>query len=273
MPNIIDISEVLLEMGLVNDTDFQRAVANTSITRAEGAIKRFLGYDPVQRTRTEWYTNRDFQSVGRGEAIWNIAGNQAVLERLAEASTRKLQVQHIPVRSVTELRIDYDGRSGTSSGAFSEAAKTEGVDFWPNYERQDDDGNTVCSDGILYSFGRWPLEPGAIQMIYVGGYSKAELHGQSLTVDASPIIDAVINEAVRRALKIFTGQESSALGGTGFTPGPVVSERLGDYSYQLGGGGSRGTTTDRKVGGASDLLPETREMLSDFVNWGWRMAS
>jgi hypothetical protein len=162
---------------------------------------------------------------------------------LAEASTRKLQVQHIPVRSVTELRIDYDGRSGTSSGAFSEAAKTEGVDFWPNYERQDDDGNTVCSDGILYSFGRWPLEPGAIQMIYVGG------------------------------LKIFTGQESSALGGTGFTPGPVVSERLGDYSYQLGGGGSRGTTTDRKVGGASDLLPETREMLSDFVNWGWRMAS
>lgn len=271
---IIDISSVILEMGLDQQiTEQQRAVINHSLWRAEGAIKRYLKYDPTYATRTERYPQFDILRLYR-EGIWDIQGNQAVLQLLSENAHRDLQLRHIPIRSVTSLYINYDGRYGTKDGVFgADDLKVEGEDFWPAYDTVDDDGNNACLDGILKARGRWPMEQGSIQITYTAGYTPEELHGQRNTLDASPIVDAVINETVRRAQKIFTGSFSSLTGGSGFVPGPIVSERLGDYSYTLGGSGSRGTSVDRRTGGASDLLPETREMLADFVNWGWPIAS
>ncbi len=266
MGSIIDISEVLLELGLSSSvTDEERAIVNTAIVRAEGSVKRHLRYDPVQRTRTEFYPLQDFDYQAR-DAIWVAEGGQAVLQRLSGVATSELQIRHLPIRSITTLAIDLGANSGTASGAFaSDTEKAEGTDFWPNYEGEDSSSNSFCRDGIIRSIGVWPTVPGTVKIVYTAGYSSAELHGQDSTIDASPIMDTVIEEASRRVRKAFVWAKRT---GVGFTAGPFTSENLGDYSYSIDG-----SAAARMFGGQWDILPESVHRLADFVNWGYSLGS
>ena len=113
---IADISEVLLELGLsASVTDEERAIAAAAMTRAEGAVRRYLRYDPVQRSRMEFYPQMDTNYLPLPFA-WESEGDQAVQRFEARAATRQLQLQHVPVRSVTTLHVDYDARSGNGRG-------------------------------------------------------------------------------------------------------------------------------------------------------------
>jgi hypothetical protein len=262
MGSICDLSEILLELGLSGTViEEERAICSVALNRAEGAIKKYLKYDPVQRTRTEYYPQHDFENEAR-TAVWETEGTQAILRRRADAANNELQLQHIPIRSVTTLAIDYDGRSGAKSGAFAASTeKTEGEDFWPNYDGNDGDGNSICRDGIIRSIGSWATTPGSVKVVYVAGYTNDELHGQGGVVDASPIVHAVISESIRRAKKAFLGRKSTSVG---FTPGAVTSEKLGDYSVSYAG-----TGTSRLFSGDWNLSPETMNELEGYVNWGW----
>lgn len=266
MGSIIDVSEVLLDLGLSSSvTDEERAIVNAAIGRAEGAIKKHLQYDPVQRTRTEFYPQMSL-NLNRGPGIWEVQGGSAIFQRASIGATSELQVQHIPIRSITDLFIDYDGRSGTRSGAFaSDTAKTEGVDFHPNYDGLDDSGASICRDGLIRSLGLWPTEAGTVKLISIAGYTLVELHGQDTLVDAASIGEAVVDEAVRRAKKAFVNKKKTRVG---FAAGPVSGERLGDYSYTI-----NTAVMNRMFGGTTDLLAETVLKLSDFVNLGWQLAS
>lgn len=263
---IVDISSVLLEAGLsASATDEERALANTALVRAENAVKRYLHYDPLQRSRTEYYPQSDFTSSARS-AIWESDGNQAFLRRLSEAVTDELQVQHIPIRSITTLHLDYDARNNTRDNAFAdETLQVEGTDYWPNNGLVDSGGNDVCRDGIIRSVGRWPVEPGSVKLVYVAGYSLAELHGQDEVLDASSIVEAIVDEAVRRVRKALVWKKSA---GVGFTAGPLSGEKLGDYSYT-----TDNAMASRMFGGLWELLPETVAKLESYVNYGWPLAS
>ena len=266
MSTIVDLSEILLELGLSDAvTDEERAIAQTSLVRASGAVLRYLHYDPVQRVHTEYLPNMDFSSQSR-ESVWEVNDNTAFIRRLSEAASDELQVQHIPVRERDEngnnpiiLNIDYDGRSGTRSGAFDVSTlKIEGTDFHPNYDSEDSGGRKICRDGIIRSQGRWPSVSGSVKVIYVAGYTKNELHGQDAIVDASPIYDSVVDESVRRILRAFSRRKRA---GAGFT-GPFMSERLGDYNYKIDT-----KILNTLVGGSWDLLPENKEKLSEFCHY------
>jgi hypothetical protein len=261
MGSIVDPSEVILELGLSSSiTDEERAMVSTAIVRAEAAIKRHLFYDPFQRERTEFYPQQDFSPSGRTR-VWEVEGSQAVLRTLAESATCDLFLRHIPVRSISALYIDYDGRAGARVGAFAaETLKTEGTDFWPNYDMVDSDGNKVCRDGILRAEGTWPTTPGSVKIVYTAGYSAEELHGQDSVIDASPINEAVIEEAVRRVRRMFLVYKKKT--GPGFA-GPFTSEHLGDYSYSADSGGVK------EVLGTADLLARTVDKLQDFVNMAY----
>ena len=264
--DIVDISEVLLILGLsASATDEERAVASLAITRAEGAVRRHLLYDPVQRSRVEFYPMVDYNYQAT-VAVWESEGSQAILRRRARASTNELQVQHIPVRDdpAIDLRIDYDARSGTRDGSFAlETLKVEGSDFWPNYDGHDSSGNALCRDGLMRSIGRWPTSPGSVRIVYTAGYTPEELRGQDASVDASPIWDAVLEEAVRRTRKAFIEMKQ----GTGWMAGPLTSEKLGDYAYTIST-----PAANQLFGGLWDLLPESREKLSEFINMGWALG-
>lgn len=260
--SILDISDVLLEAGLsAAATDEERAIVQTAITRAEGAVKRFLKYDPTQQSRTEYYPQRDYQITSR-ESIWEADANNAYIRRFAESATDELLLEHLPIRTGTLPRvfIDYDGRGGARSGSFAaDTEKTYGTDFWPNVSKNDSNGDAVSLDGILNSVGLWPVERGAVKVIYTAGYSVAELRGNDLKIDASPIYRAALDEAVRLLKKAFINRKTSV----GFLAGPLTSERLGDYGYNLDA-----STASRLFASATELTGEAKEALQPFVNYG-----
>ena len=267
MATIADISDVLLDLGLADAaTDTERAIAANSLTKAEGAVKRFLKYNPVLATRTEFYPQQDYRRVGR-QFIWDVNDINAFQRRVSEASTTELQLLHVPVRSITQLFLDFDGRSGTQTGAFGPGTlQVEGQDYWPNFDQEDSAGNSICVDGIIRSEGLWPDVTGTVKVIYIAGYTQDEFRGQAENsagdniIDASPILDAVVDEATRRALKAFVRAKNNRIG---FSGGPFMSERMGDYSYKLDT-----DAINRLVGGTMDILPETEQKLQDFLNYG-----
>lgn len=256
MGRTVDISDVLAELGLsAGATAEETAVATRALTGAEGAVRRYLGYDPSYQEHTE------LLPAGRINAqptagVWNVGADVAVLSELPTASNDQLQLTHLPIRSVTSLHVDYNARAGATPGAFAAGTlKVEGVDYWPNYTLVGSDGVGVCEDGIIRSFGLcWPSVPGAIKVVYYAGYKAAELLGTDLKLDASPIHEAALYEAVRRTLRYFANKKSRV----GFTPGNVVSESLGDYSYALDSANAAGTTD------GGDLAPDSKEKLASF---------
>jgi hypothetical protein len=267
MGTIVDPSEIILDLGLsASITDEERGIIQAAITRAEGAVKRYIRYDPTQQSRTEYYPSQNYARSHAG-SVWEVSGGTAYQRNVSQESTSELQVRHIPIRSTPtiDLRVDYDGRSGTQAGSFGATSqKVEGTDFWPNYDRDDSSGDQVCSDGIIRSVGLWPTQAGSVKIVYTAGYSDEEMHGQDSIIDASPIMDAVVEEAIRRAKKAFVNMKQTV---AGWVAGPMKSEKLGDYSYVLGDG-----VVDRLFGSTVDLTEETKEKLTEFVNYGYDLG-
>ncbi len=258
---IVTAAQVSAQLGIAEGDESD--IVSVAIVHATGAVKRFLRYDPEQKTWTQYYPMMNFDPLS-AESVWEVEGSQAVLRRRAEAATSELQLQHLPIRSVTSLAVDYDGRSDTQSGSYSDA-KTEGTDFWPNYDTVDSSSNKVCRDGIIRSVGAWPTTPGSIKVTYTAGYTTAELRGTDTVVDASPIWATTLMEAVRYARATIASKASSKLG---VLAGPLEAERLGDYNYKA-------STKDLALlaSGNWDLLPSSKQALNDFVNYGWNIAS
>ena len=264
MPPIIDASEVLLEIGLsASATDEEKAIVNSAVVRATGNVKRHLMHDPTRVTRTEFYPQADYDMLNR-YGRWESEGGSAVFRRMSSVGASELYVQHIPIRSITNLWLDRDGRSGTREDAFNaDTLQIEGENFWANYDGQDSEGDSICRDGIIRSYGRWPTTPGTVKLEYVAGYTAAELHGQDAVIDASPIVSVTIDEAVRMARKAFINRKS----GAGWLAGPLQSEKLGDYSYTVGS-----AALDKMFGGTHDLMPESKIALGPYMPVGWMIA-
>lgn len=254
---IIDISELLLALGISSSpTEDQRAVALMALNAASGAIRRYLKYDPTYAARTEYYPGGDTAQGGR--SVWEANDTHAYERMITSASSTELQVLHTPIRAISDLRVDYDGRAGTQSGAFGSATqKTEGTDFWANFDSVDSDGNKYCRDGIIRSHGLWPNTPGSVKITYTAGYKAKELRGEDTKIDATGIWEACLDEATRRFLKIQSRRKTRA----GWA-GPLTSESLGDYSY------SADSAMLSRLMGGTDLLPENREKLEPFLNYG-----
>ncbi len=253
---IADISQALLRMGLASSvTDTERAVVTMALKSAAAAVRRHLQYDPTYGTRIEFYPQNDFRSLGR-EGIWEVTDTEAYLSIQSEAASNEIQLQNIPIRSITSLKVDYDGRSGARAGSFGdESLKTEGTDYWPNYDMVDSSGNKVCRDGIIRAIGTWPDVAGSVKIEYVSGYTDAELQGQDTKIDAFPILEAVLDEMARRVIKHYSTSKRRLAGFTG----PLASESLGDYSYS-----ADTSMLATLIGGMRDILPETEHKLADF---------
>ena len=258
---IVSAAQVYDELGIpTTQTTEEQTLTARMIIRAEGAVRRYLGYNPVRASRTEYYPMKNY-GLGMG-GVWEANATQAYLRELVTEVSSELQLKHIPIRSMTSVAIDYDGRSDSGSGAFTDT-KTEGTDYWPNYDGIDADSAQFCSDGILRSIGTWPSTPGSIKVVYTAGYSSSEFQGQDDAIDGSPIWETTLVEVARRVKGVLATKKSSALG---FVAGVIEAERMGDYNYKVGA-----KTAERLFGGLYDLLPESQERLSDFVNYGWRL--
>jgi len=268
MGSIIDASEVLLEMGLSSSvTEEERAIVEASILRAESAVRSFLAYDPAYAERTEYYPQEVSNNAGQG-STWDVNATSAYVRMSAGGQSTELQIRHLPIRSITSLYIDYDGRFGTKSGAFSASTlKTSGEDYWANFTCVDGSSNGLCKDGIVRSNGLWPNTPGSVKIIYTSGYTKDEFHGSDFVVDGTAIAESVLEESLIRAKRALSFWKKSST--SGHLPGLITSEKLGDYSYQLDA--STATSLFGSSVNSMSLSDLAKVKLGPFVNYGWAL--
>lgn len=269
---ILLLTTLLTHLGIGETaTELETTIARSSLVRAEGAVIRALRYDPVMKVRTEFYPNQ--AQYFQYEGVWEANQSQAYLRTVNTGASDELQVCGLPVREADtndenqiDLRIDYDGRSGTRSGSFGDATiKVEGTDFHPNYDLIDSGGRKVCRDGIIRSLGLWPQTPGSVKITYVAGYTADELAGTDSVIDASPIQEAVLDEATRRFHLAYSRMKKTNVG---FSGGPFSSEKLGDYSYTVAN-----EIQKEFLSLKSDILMETAFKLESFVNMGVELFS
>jgi hypothetical protein len=261
----LDVLYTLLGIDSDTVTDAESLMAQISLKTAEGLVKRHLNYDPVYKQHTEYYPQTDLSFDGRSE-IWDANESHAFLIRRPGESTHELQVKNLPVRATVamDLRVDYDGKSGTTSGAFgSDTAWTEGTDFWPNYDMLDSAGDKVCNDGIIRAQGRWPQQAGSVKVVYYAGYTADEFAGDDNSIDASPIRLAVIEEASRYMHILHTKKKKSGVRGiAGWGVAGLSSENLGDYSYSADAASMKTLLSTASLSARSVLL------LEPFLNYG-----
>ena len=266
---IVTEAELRVVLGLTASISAQeRAWLALAHREAESKVKKFIGYDPEQRTATEYYPRRLASEISTASR-WDVneAHTAARLQRLSGTSNRTLQLQRLPVRKIVTLHEDSNGRFNKGTSPFpASSLLTEGEDYWGEW-----DENNLCLSGLLINTGAWAATPGSIKVNYVAGYSPNELAGTAdsastspytnVGVDAGDISAAVKSEALRR-FKTYAVQGKHAT--AGWVAGTITSEKLGDYSYTLGGASSLLTSL------ASGLTSESEAGLESYVNWGFQ---
>lgn len=261
-------AELRLILGIESTiTDAERATLNLLHGLAEGAVKRYLGYDPVQASRTEYYPRHD--ATERTGRTWDTTGTHAILRAPRGSGFETLQLERLPVRSISSLLVHQSAHHGTGDDDFGADAEvwTEGTDYWAEYER-----DNYAPSGMLVANGSWPSAPVTVKVTYRGGYSTQELGGNAETtadpdgdgllttagVDAGPIKHAAIMTVVQ-AFHTFQQFRKRA---AGWVSGALQSENLGDYSYTLGTGGAAATALQIALPAAAE------DALHDYRNWG-----
>lgn len=274
MTTIASEAEARVALGLMSTiTDEERAILNLLLPAAEDAVIGHLGYDPVQRVATEYYPRQDpGGGYITGGSLWDVDAGHRVAQMYQAGGTATLyptlQLERLPLRSITDLWIDYDGKHGQASGAFPESSKkVQGQDYWGEFD-QANYGPTGC----IFSASAWPREPGTVKVTYRAGYSPDELAGRASSTSTES--DGTINtarvnaSAIKRAclMTLTTAMQKWAAQKkqeTGWVPGGLSSEKLGDYSYSVGGA-SAATIAGMVV----EIPAPAAELLEPFRHWG-----
>jgi len=268
-------AEARAALGLMTSiTDEERTILNMLLPRAEASICDHIGYDPVQREDTEFYPRSDaaggYGGVGRG--VWDVDSSHrsAQLYPVGGPATMfpTLQLERLPIRAITDVWVDYEGRYGSGDDAFNSGTKlTEGSDYWAEYDRPQ-----YAPTGCIFRRTAWPIEPGTVKVTYRAGYSPDELAGRAratATAADGTITVARVNASALKAacLANLTAamQKWAALkkSATGWKPGGLSSEKLGDYSYTVGGAAAENIASLRveMTGTAIDLC-------EPFIHYG-----
>lgn len=257
-------------------TDEERVVLMIQHPAAEKAVRDFIHYDPEQKLKTEHYPR--WSHIGGvaypNEGLWdaNASHSHAVFSRtsLADAAT-SLQLERLPIRRITSVKVDDNAHFGKGDNAWPSGSEwTEGRDFFPEYDETD-----VCESGLLNANGTWPITPGSVEIVYLAGYSPAELAGRATEdkeengivttagVSAIGLKQAVIL-TVMKGFKTWAANKKKS-GLLGFAAGVLTSEKAQDYSYTIDPG-----TAAALAGLVSHLPGEAQELAEPHINWGWQ---
>lgn len=295
---IVSEADIRLFVGLEGEiTSAERGHVQRAHTHAEGLVKSYLGYDPEQRRHIEFYPRAtpvggmayqypdfdEWTSNGVSARPLSMGGHYPVGETL--------QLQNIPVRSVTELYDDPGANFGqatrtTFDGSFDYSFQSEGFDSNSLLTLGDDyfldlEEVGISWTGLVYrKNGTWGTEVGSVAVNYVAGFSAAELSGKAdvdaaeadaargmvttVGVDASPISYAVMLTA-GKMLHVQNHLRKSTNGG-GFNGGNTYqSERFQDYQYTR----PQSDASSTQLTGLIVALPtEAQEVLDPFRYYG-----
>lgn len=230
---ILTLGEARMALNLATITSLDESLLDWLLPKIDAALINDptwgLGYDPQYAENIiEYYPRNLDPYVGApSEGVWdtNQAGTKAQFR--AYGASESLQLARLPIRSLDEVRVDFQGGFGQISDTFgNDKVWTAGDDYYLE---------TTGSAGISYTgcvIARrtgWPVEPGSVKVTYKAGYTADELSGRASTgINASDIQMAAMITLIKAFKTILSNRKA---GVAGVTAGPKTSERLGDYSY------------------------------------------
>jgi hypothetical protein len=256
---ILTEAEARVALGIdATISNAERSLLTLLLPEAHSVVKQYLGYDPEQRSRTEFYPRaRPDGHQNPVEGRYESTGMRAVF--VPENVESTLLLAHLPIRSVTSVFVDYSARFGQADGAFpADTEWDQGVDFYIDAGQ-----SGLGESGLLIAERGWPQIPGAIKVVYTAGYSDLEFSGRDTTgyIDASPIKSAVLESLLIAWHRTYATRKKSNIG---FVPGAISSESMGSYSYSLGGSSSQQMLTGMTV----TLSPASQDRLEKFRHYG-----
>jgi len=260
---ILTAAEAQVALNLAGPSDMQLGLIEMLLPQIDAAIARVIQYDPTfQADVVEWYPSVELMSAGAFEGVWDTNRNNAYFQTFARANI--LHLRRIPVRAVSEVKVDWIGGHGQKPNTFGDNTIWTVGSQW--YQDLIAAGNNAT--GHLFSIAGWPREPGSVKVTYSAGYSPDELRGRAtvgavdgaVPLDASPIFKAALLTLVK-SFKTFVANANQAR--VGMAAGPLSSERLGAYSYTIDS-----TLISRMSGMQISVPPEALEDLQPFIHYG-----
>ncbi len=255
-------SEIRIALGLGSTiSQLEETIVTMAHRKAEAAVRNFLQYNPEQFTHVGVLHPSGNATPVAAPFRYTSNATHAIREDFGQPGAEVLQLQHLPVRSVTTLWEDSNARAGSAAGAFADATKlVAGTDYYVDF----DSAGISRSGQLIRVVGSWSGVARSIKIDYVGGYSAEELNGDPPDsgdpfVDASGIRDAVVLTAVKAMMTLMGSQKNAAAGFTG----PLSSERLGDYGYV------RGQALAQRLSGQKfSITGEAADDLQPFAHYG-----
>lgn len=276
---IVQEAELRAALGLrPTITDQQQARLMLAVAAGHAAVRKFLHYNPEQKTYSnQLYPRAEASALELWEGVWDVdASRRRAVWEARDSIFQYLQLEHLPVREITEVRVDPSARFAQQSGDFgSGTVQVVGTDYYVEWDERVSDNSGICRTGQLIAVGSWPVKPGTVQVAYRAGYSPTEFAGPAAStdtsdngyitvkgVDASPIKAACMLECMR-SYHTFAQWSQSSLTGM-LIPGPKQSESLGSYSYSLASGAAAALLTSM----AADISPQAAGLLNEFAHYG-----
>mgnify|MGYP001614796195 CR=1 FL=1 len=223
-------------MAIYSETDFRTLVGlnetdegdllDLLLPQCEIAVEDWLGYNPEQLARTEFYPRIE-QPENGNEGIWDSDGTRATYTQLADSQASDiLQLRHIPLRSIASLYIDENAHFGFASGSFAASTlQVFGTDYYPII-----DSTGYCPTGQVKKVsGSWPTQLGSIKITYTAGFTAAEFKSSGGDISGNAIKQAIEITALRAYKQIKAHQKNER---AGFVAGPISEEKLGEYWYK-----------------------------------------
>lgn len=222
--SIVAVADVLTYLGKnATATDAERGLVQMLIPLAEGALRKFLGYNPEQAERTEFYPDSDQYAVE--DDSYDVINNRIVGGGM-ESDSRIITLQHLPVRSI--YAVDEDMAAYAGQGANDFAAPTRrvlGTDYYLDVGQ-----SGLSESGFLVRIGGcWPSRRRTVRVIYTAGYTAAELDGSDSTVDAQALKFAAILAVAAAFQEHRTWQAEATAGGVG----PLQSESINTSGHSV----------------------------------------
>lgn len=249
MARIVSNAEVFAYLGKSTPTSEESVLMNLLAPMAEGSVRQHIGYSVDQQSHTHFLPERD-SLEGDVNKIDSV--NDRVFFEYGHG-TDKLYLPERAVRSITSVYEDQAAYNGQGTNDFAVATLlTAGTDYYLDYTA----AGVSWSGMIRKIAGTWPSRSRTIKVTYVAGFTASELSGEAAVVGPNGVGVGQLKWATLLAVAIAYKQNSSL---SGSNVGPVVSERLADYSV------SYGNKSAENLFGFKQGLPEqVKDLLSPF---------
>ena len=236
---ITSSSDIQTYLGLASMT----ALATQVQALAEEHVKDFLGWQEVeQQTWVEYYP-REQGATNTNDPHYVVASNHQRAVPGFYYAPNIIQLQQLPVRSITEVREDATGYFGQVAGAFgSNTVLQQGSDYFLKTEQ----GGIAWSGQLVRRAFWFPATIGSVMVTYVAGFTAAELSGRWQVFKTAVLETA--GDLYMRAKALSMGHKP-------------------DITSEADGGGVSASYINNRLAGVS--VPDAvADMLQPYVNYG-----